>query len=257
MMLSSEMLEIILPALAAGLMIALTHAPLGLEVLKRGIIFIDLAIAQIAGLGLVVANIYLHEPSWLIIQLFALGFALLGAAFFRIVEKKIPELQEAIIGSSFVLIASITLLLLADQPHGGEEIQHLLSGQILFVTWADVLSHLPVYALILILWFAKPKLRSGIGFYALFALAITSSVQLVGVYVVFASLIMPAIAAYKYRKKLPIAWACGITSVIAGIVVSTIWDFPAGNIIVVSYFFVGTVSSAISLILDRQKAPLL
>ncbi|PIR34230.1 MAG: hypothetical protein COV36_01200 [Alphaproteobacteria bacterium CG11_big_fil_rev_8_21_14_0_20_44_7] len=232
---SLEILEIILPALAAGLMIALTHAPLGLEVLKRGIIFIDLAIAQIAGLGLVVANIYLHERAGITIQLFALSFALLGGLFFRFIERKTPELLEAIIGSTFVLSASLALLLLADHPHGGEEIQHLLSGQILFVTWTDVLSHLPVYALILSLWFTLPKVRSGISFYFLFSLAITSSVQLVGIYVVFASLILPAIAAYKYKSKLPIAWSCGILSVIMGIVVSTLWDFPAGNVIVLSY----------------------
>lgn len=237
-MLSSGMLEIILPALAVGLMVAITHAPLGLEVLKRGIIFIDLAIAQIAGLGLVVANLWLHDPSWYTVQLFALSFALIGGLFFRVVEKKAPELQEAIIGSTFVLSASLIMLLLADHPHGGEEIQHLLSGQILFVTWSEVLSHLPIYILILSLWFGFKKVRSGIGFYVLFALAITSSVQLVGIYVVFASLILPAIAAYKYRRKLAVTWCCGIASVILGIVISAIWDHPSGNIIVLAYFLI-------------------
>lgn len=233
---SSEMLEIIFPALATGLMIALTHAPLGLEVLKRGIIFIDLAIAQIAGLGLVVASVYMHEPSAYIIQLFALSFALLGGLFFRVVEKKAPELQEAIIGSTFVLSASLVLLMLADHPHGGEEIQHLLSGQILFVTWDDVLRHLPIYITILILWFIMPIVRNGIWFFLIFAIAITSSVQLVGVYVVFASLILPAIAAYKYQSKLSIAWICGIISVLLGILFSAIYDLPVGNMIVVAYF---------------------
>lgn len=237
-MLSSEMLEIILPALAAGLMVALTHAPLGLEVLKRGIIFIDLAIAQIAGLGLVVASSFLHETSSFITQLCALSFALCGGLFFRVVEKKAPELQEAIIGSSFVLSASLVMLVLADHPHGGEEVQHLLSGQILFITWSDVLSHLPIYAAILGLWFAFPNIKNGLGFYFLFALAITSSVQLVGVYVVFASLILPAVAVNKFRNKLSGAWACGIASVIAGIITSLLWDLPAGSVIVVSYFVI-------------------
>lgn len=235
-MLTSEMLEIILPALTAGLMVAITHAPLGLEVLKRGIIFIDLAIAQIAGLGLVVAGFYLHEPSWYVIQLFAISFALIGGLFFRIVEKKIPELQEAIIGSTFVLSASLSMLLLANHPHGGEEIQRLLSGQILFVNWSDVLSHLPIYILILSMWFGFSKVRNGIGFYALFALAITSSVQLAGIYVVFASLILPAIAVYRYKNKLSFAWSCGILSIFTGIFFSVLWDLPAGNIIVLTYF---------------------
>lgn len=238
---SSEILEIILPALAAGLMIAITHAPLGLEVLKRGIIFIDLAIAQLAGLGLVIASIYIHEPDWLIIQLSALGFALLGAWFFRFVERKMPELQEAIIGSTFVITASLVLLLLADRPHGGEEIQHLLSGQILFVTWDDVLNHIPIYALILCLWFAVPKVRSGIYFYLLFAVAITSSVQLVGVYMVFASLILPAIAVYRHKRKLLPAWVCGILSVTAGIGFAAFYDLPAGNIIIVFYTITAVV----------------
>jgi len=234
-MISAEMLEIMAPALAAGLMIALTHAPLGIEVLKRGIIFIDLAIAQIAGLGLVAASFYLHEPSWWIKQSTALGCALLAALFFHWVEREGPKQQEAFIGSGFVVAASIALLLLADHPHGGEEIQHLLSGQILFVTWQEVLIHAPVYVLILALWFIIPTIRSGKGFYALFALAITSSVQLVGVYVVFTSLILPALAAVKFNNRQVVAWTVGIFSVLTGVSLASIWDLPTGPVIVLAY----------------------
>lgn len=235
-MLSNELISIILPALTAGLIIAITHAPLGLEVLKRGIIFIDLAIAQFAGLGVVFANILWHEPAWWLTQSLALAFALLAAIIFRFVEKKLPQEQEAIIGSSFVLSASVALLVLADRPHGGEEIQHLLSGQILFVTWRDVMMHAPIYAVILALWFFKPdKARQGNWFYLLFAVAITSSVQLVGVYVVFASLILPAIAAVPYIKKQAVAWACGVASILLGILASIITDAPAGSLIVIAY----------------------
>lgn len=234
-MVSAEMLEIVGPALAAGLIIALTHAPLGIEVLKRGIIFIDLAIAQIAGLGLVAASLSLHEPAWWITQSAALGCALLAAFFFRWIEHKCPEQQEAVIGSSFVLAASLALLLLADHPHGGEKIQHLLSGQILFVTWREVLIHSPIYAIILACWFAAPTIRSGMGFYVLFALAITSSVQLAGVYVVFSSLILPALAAEKVKGKLLAAWTVGIFSVLTGVLLATVWDLPAGPVIVLSY----------------------
>jgi len=230
------------PALAAGLIVALTHAPLGLEVLRRGIIFIDLAIAQIAGLGLVAAALFLPESAWWVMQCAALGCSLLAAFFFRWVEHKCPEQQEAIIGSSFVLAASMALLLLADHPHGGEEIQHLLSGQILFVTWQEVLAHAPIYALILGLWFAIPKVRSGTGFYALFALAITSSVQLVGVYVVFTSLILPALASSKVDKKLLTAWTVGIFSVLAGVLFATLLDLPAGPVIVLSYILVAVAA---------------
>ena len=87
-----ELLEIVGPALAAGLMIALTHAPLGIEVLKRGIIFIDLAIAQIAGLGLIAATTFFHHPSTWVIQSFALACTLVTAFGFRLAEKKSPPL---------------------------------------------------------------------------------------------------------------------------------------------------------------------
>ncbi len=237
-MISSEMISIIGPALAAGLIIALTHAPLGIEVLKRGIIFIDLAVAQIAGFGLVAAGVLLREPSPWVMQGVALACAILAGLFFRKVETIAPKQQEAIIGVSFVLAASLAILLLTDHPHGGEEIRHLLSGQMLFVTWEDVATHAPIYALILAAWFLKPALQNGTGFYLLFALAITSSVQLVGVYVVFASLILPALAALKSRRPYITAWLCGIVAVIAGIMTAMLSDIPAGPVIVVSYVLI-------------------
>ncbi len=239
---SLELIEIIAPALVAGVMIAVTHAPLGLEVLKRGIIFIDLAVAQVAGLGLVLASHFMHEPSSLIKQLAALSAAITAGLFFRMVERKAPEQQEAIIGCSFVLAGSLIILLLADHPQGGEQIQHLLSGQMLFITWSDVLTHAPIYALILALWFVLPKLRNGIGFYLLFALAITSSVQLVGVYVVFASLILPALAAIKAPSAHKTAWSCGVVAVILGMLGAAMLDLPAGPVIVLSYSLVAAIS---------------
>ena len=234
-MFGSELLEIIGPAVAAGLMIALTHAPLGIEVLRRGIIFIDLAVAQIAGLGLVIGNMFIHGPSPWMIQCIALGFAIGAGLIFRKIEKTMPRHQEAIIGCAFVLAASLALLLLADHPHGGDEVKYLLSGQMLFVTWTDVAKHAPVYALILLVWFSKPGVRSNMGFYLLFALAITSSVQLVGVYVVFASLILPALAAVHVKRPYLIAWLCGVAAVLSGIAFAVAFDMPAGPVIILSY----------------------
>ena len=138
---------------------------------------------------------------------------------------------------SFVLAASLAILLLADHPTGGQEIRHLLSGQMLFITWPDVFLHLPIYILILILWFLPINLN-GIGFYILFSLAITSSVQLVGVYVVFASLILPALTALKRPRPYKTAWISGLISVLLGILCSVIFDLPAGPILVVSYVIV-------------------
>ena len=123
-MISNEIFSIIGPALLAGLIITITHAPLGIEVLKRGIIFIDLAVAQIAGLGLLVSNLYISlNLAWLS-QIVALVFAIIAAFFFKMIENRIKSQQEAIIGVSFVLAASLAILLLADHPTGGEEIRH-------------------------------------------------------------------------------------------------------------------------------------
>ena len=234
-MISNEMIYVIGPALLICSMIVLTHVPLGIEVLKRGIIFIDLAVAQIAGLGLIATNFLFYEPHPLLPQLVALTCAILAGLFFHKVEIKIPKQQEAIIGVTFILAASLAILLLANHPSGGEEIRHLLSGQILFVTWQDVAKHTPIYILILAVWFFKKEFRNNIGFYLLFALAVTSSVQMVGIYVVFASLILPALAVINISNPYKLGWLCGIISVIAGIFLAIFFDAPAGPLIVVSY----------------------
>lgn len=231
-----EALEIVLPATIAGLMIALIHSPLGIEVLRRGIIFIDLAIAQIAGLCVVLVKLWLHEPSWLMTQIVAGVAALSAAAFFRWVEKALPQEQEAIIGSCFILAASAVLLALANHPQGGEEIQHILSGQMLFIFWSEILAFLPLYAISILAWFLVPVVRSGLGFFVLFALVITASVQLVGVYVVFASLILPALAVNtRSTRKTPIAILCAGLATMVGVVVSVIGDLPTGPVLVFSY----------------------
>lgn len=233
---SLELIEILLPALAAGLLIAVMHAPMGMEVLRRGIIFIDLAIAQIAGLGLVAANLYWPQTGIIGMQAVALACALAAALLFRWTEKILPAQQEAIIGTSFVVTASLALLLLSDHPHGGEEIQHLLSGQILFVTWPAVLANAPIYAAVLLIWFLRPGWRRGIGFYLLFALVVTASVRLVGVYVVFASLILPALAALAWPgRALAVAWGSALAAVLAGLTAATLLDWPAGPVLVISY----------------------
>ena len=234
-MISNEMIYVIGPALLICYMIVLTHVPLGIEVLKRGIIFIDLAIAQVSGLGLIATNFFFYEPHPLLPQLIALTCAILAGLFFHKIEIKIPKQQEAIIGVTFILAASIAILLLANHPSGGEEIRHLLSGQILFVTWQDVAKHTPIYILILAVWFFKKEYRNNIGFYLLFALAVTSSVQLVGIYVVFASLILPALAVVNISNPYKLGWACGSISVIAGIFLAIFFDAPAGPLIVISY----------------------
>src|SRR5438552_15236733 len=111
---------ILWPACAAGLLVTATHVPLGMQVLQRGIVFIDLAIAQIAGLGVVVADGLGLEPQGWAVQACALVAALAGALLLAWTEKRWPEVQEAMIGVTFILAASVALLLLASNPHGGE-----------------------------------------------------------------------------------------------------------------------------------------
>ena len=243
------MISIVGPALAVGLMVSLIHAPLGIEVLRRGIIFIDLAVAQIAGLGLVVAAIFLTEPSLFVSQAIALSCALLAGLLFSKAEILAPAQQEALIGVSFVLAASLAILFLTDHPSGGQEIQHLLSGQMLFVTWREIGLHAPVYAIILLVWFLKTSVRNGIKFYIIFAIAITSSVQMVGVYVVFASLILPALAALNTQYPHVTAWICGILSVITGSITALFFDAPSGPVTVVAY----AVITLLAIIMRNMK----
>ncbi len=228
-------IEIMGPALAVGLMIAVLHAPLGMEVLRRGIVFIDLAIAQIAGLYVVLANLLLHEPPWAVVQLAALFSAVCAALYFRWVEKAMPREQEAVIGATFIVAASAMLLVLADQPHGGEEIQHVLVGQVLFADWRTVLSFAPVYLVGTLLWFLVPLVRHGLAFFLLFGIIVTASVQLVGVYVVFASLILPALAVNEMQPARPVwAIALAMTGIILGLGMSMIADLPTGPTLVFS-----------------------
>jgi zinc/manganese transport system permease protein len=237
-----EAFEIVLPAAAAGLTIALIHSVLGIEVLRRGIIFIDLAIAQIAGLCVVLTAIWLHEPSWSQTQIAAGIAALAAAAFFRWIEQVVPDEQEAIIGSCFILAASAVLLALADHPHGGEEIQHILSGQMLFISWSEILAFMPLYVVALAVWFGVPRVRSGLGFFMLFALVVTASVQLVGVYVVFASLILPALAVNTMTGSKAVAgMIAGVLAVVMGIAIATLRDLPAGPVMVFSFAVVAVV----------------
>ncbi|MGH8561637.1 MAG: metal ABC transporter permease, partial [Nevskiales bacterium] len=180
---------ILAPAFVAGLLVTATHAPLGVQVLGRGIVFIDLAIAQVAGLGVIFADSLGFEAQGWGVQGAALAAALAGALLLTWTERRWPEVQEAIIGTTFVLAASGALLLLAANPHGGEHLKELLVGQILWVNWPRLLPVALVYAVILALWFGMGERIGRIGFYLLFAAAVTLSVQLVGLYLVFASLI--------------------------------------------------------------------
>jgi zinc/manganese transport system permease protein len=224
---------ILWPALAAGVLVTLTHVPLGIQVLSRGIVFIDLAIAQIAGLGVIFADYIGLEPQGWAVQGFALFAALTGALLLTWTDKHWPEVQEAVIGVSFVLAASGALLLVASNPHGAEHLKDLLVGQILWVSPAKLAVVAVVYAGLMGVWFARGRDAGRIGFYLMFACAVTISVQLVGLYLVFTTLIVPALATrHVARRRVAIGCALSIAGYVLGMVVSTLTDLPSGPAIV-------------------------
>jgi len=226
-------LAILGPAFLAGLLVLSTHVPLGRQVLRRGIIFIDLAIAQIAGLGVLVAHAMSWEENALTMQITAFSAALLGALALYQCERRWPEILEAVIGTSFILAASAAILILANNPHGGEHLKDLLVGQVLWVDRDQLVPVAMLYALILSAWFGFGASHRTLLFYILFALAITASVQLVGVYLVFASLIIPALAVRRFGKyALFAAYLLGTASYAAGLILSALLDLPSGAVIV-------------------------
>ena len=234
-------LSILGPAFIAGLLVLATHVPLGQEVLKRGIIFIDLAIAQIAGLGVILAWRFGWEAHGWEVQLAALSAALVGALVLSWMEKKWGQHQEALIGITFILAATASILLLANNPHGGDSLKDLLVGQILWITWGQLVPTALVTGFILGLLFFLRQQLGGIGFYVLFALAVTSSVQLVGVYLVFASLIIPALGSLGRTNALLMGFVIGALGYGSGLIVSSLFDLPSGAVIVWSIAVVALV----------------
>lgn len=234
-MLDLDLLSILLPALAAGILVLSTHVVLGRQVLIRGIIFIDLAIAQVAALGAIVARLN-HDleaipfSSVWMPAIFALG----GAGVIAWLAKRMASELEAMIGCFYVLAAVTAMLLLANDPHGGELLKQLMSGQILWVSWSQLLLPAIVYGLVLLIIMVRPRVLEGAAFYLLFALVITLSVELVGVYLVFSTLILPALAVNRYAGKGAILWAylVGLVGYVFGLWLSASLDLPSGAAIV-------------------------
>jgi zinc/manganese transport system permease protein len=232
--------SILVPAFLAGLLVLATHVPLGRQVLSRGIVFIDLALAQMAGLGVILMDTLGFEPNGWRVQAAAGAAALLGALLLTWTQKRWGEIQEALVGTLFVAAACTGLLLLAHNPHGGEHLQDLLGGQILWISLQDMIPIAVLYAGVLAIWFSFRRRLGDLGFYVLFAVTVTASVQLVGIYLVFASLIVPALAVREIRGKLqlPIGYLVGLIGYVIGLVCSTLFDLPTGPVIVCALVFV-------------------
>lgn len=218
----------------AGLLVLTTHVPLGREVLARGIIFIDLAVAQIAALGVIGAHTIGWEPGGWQVQAIAVASAAFGALLLSLAEQRWPQVQEALIGVTFVLAATAGLILISKNPHGAEELKDLLSGQILWIDWETLWPAVVLYAVLLVVWMRRRQPVSAVFFYLIFAVAVTVSVQLVGVYLVFASLIIPALAARNVggRTGLVVAYGTGMLGYALGLWASAIFDLPSGPVVV-------------------------
>ena len=245
-----------LPLLACLLLVLMLPA-LGQHVLARGVIFVDLALAQIAALGQSVAYLMGAEPHDPRMYTLSFGFTLLGAALFSFLwDREHSVLQEAFIGISFALATAATLLLLSNAPHGAEHVSGTLSGEALgWVTWKDIAIMAALYAVVgAFLYFGRRKLRlcsenprkareMGLSvkawdflFYAAFGLVVTSAVQVAGVLAVFSYLIVPVVCSTllgrRGRAQLFWAWPVALVVSVLGAGVSYLRDWPMGATIV-------------------------
>lgn len=241
------------PALLAGLLVCTTHVTLGREVLRRGIIFIDLTIAQVAAFGVIALEATGHESHGWSLQVAAGAAALLTAGLLSLTERYLHEVQEALIGCLYVVAACASILLLSHNPHGGEHLTELLAGQILWVSFAQLWPVALLYAVILVAWWAGARRHPG-WFYPLFALNVTASVQLVGVYLVFASLILPALAARGLGtvRGLALGFAVGVGGYALGLWLSVPLDMPSGPMIVCTLAALTLVTGVVRGVLGRR-----
>jgi zinc/manganese transport system permease protein len=244
-------LSILLPAFIAGLLVLATHIPFGMKILERGVIFADLAVAQIAGMGVIFAALLDLTEKPLAVQLIAATSALCGAALLAWIEKRMAEVKEACIGLTFILAASGGILLMSRDVHAGEHLKDLLVGQILWVSTNQLIATAILTVVLLALWqWGKTRVHY-LGFYALFALAVTASVQLVGVYLVFASLIVPALATWRIKQRRSIvAFAIGIAGYAIGLLLSAWLDLPSGAAVVWAMAVTGVL---VALLLNTRK----
>ena len=264
------MVEFLWAPFLACLVLTAIHVYLGLHVLARGVIFVDLALAQVAALGVTIAFLAGHAIQSEAAYWYALAFTLGGAALFAASRtRRAPVPQEAIIGIVYAVSAAAAVLVVDRAPQGGEHIKQILVGSILTVTPAEVGTLALLYAPIGVLhWLVRRPLLEisfdpeGAGarravrawdfiFYASFGVVVTSSVRLAGVLLVFAYLIVPATAAAALarsaRGRLLVGWALGILVSVAGLVASWTWDLPTGAIVVVTFgVLVAAVATALA-----------
>lgn len=250
-------LSLFLPPLAACLVIVAIHSYLGLHVIAREVIFVDLSLAQMAALGSTVAILAGSQPESAASFVYALGFTTLGAALFALTRSEQKGLvpQEAIIGIVYV-VASAAAILVADRtPRGGEAIKDILVGSLLWVTWPTIIRLAAIYAVLGVFhWVLRqrfltisfhPDVALGKGwrirwwdflFYLSFGIVITFSVPIAGVLLVFSFLVVPAAIAFQFTRRqgalAAISWMAGALASAGGLWVSFHYDLPTGPVVV-------------------------
>ena len=261
------MLELMLPALVAALILVGIHGYLGLHVIAREVIFVDLALAQVAALGWAAAGLGMAVPLEILpgvgpeaaAYLTGLLATLVAAALLAVTRlDDLPVPQEAIIGIVYVVASAATILLAAQAPRGSEHVQELLTGSLLWVTWPTILKTAAVYGAVgVVHWFLRDRFltismdpdrarREGWSlawwdflFYALFGVVVTSSVAIAGVLLVFTFLVIPAVIAFLFVRRpaslLAVAWATGSVATLAGLLVSYGTDLPTGPVVVCAF----------------------
>ncbi len=251
--------QFLAPAIAASLIIAGIHAYLGLHVVERGVIFVDLSLAQIASLGAAIAVWQGYDAHGPAIYWMSLGFTLIGAFIFAMVkghEAGIP--QEAIIGISYAVASAAVILTLSKATGEAEHLQSMLVGNILSVQWPEVWITGAIYAVIGLFHFAYRKRFLEISmnasaasargvsvrlwdflFYASFGLVVTRSVAIAGVLLVFCYLIVPSVGGMLFARRigprLAIGWVMGVAVSMLGMYFSVTFDLPTGAAIVCTF----------------------
>ena len=254
-----EQLPFLLWPFLALLVVAGIHVYLGLHVVKREVIFVDLSLAQMAVLGASVASLWGHEPGDMQTRLLALAFTVVGAVTFSLTRNdhgRVP--QEAIIGIVYAVAAAASVLILNNAPHGAEHIRDVLVGQLLAIEKKDVLRLAVLYAVLgaLHIWWRKNLLlishdpiaakAKGLRvkawdflFYLTFGLTVTASVELCGVLVVFSFLIVPSVISMLYAehigRRLAIGWVVAVLASALGMVGSVALSAPPGATVVVAF----------------------
>jgi zinc/manganese transport system permease protein len=249
------MLDLLMAPFAASMVILVTHAYFGLHVIQREVIFVDLALAQLAALGGTVALLLGVEHGSFDHYVASFLFTLLGAAIFSITrEDESPVPQEALIGITFVLASAAVILLAGLSAEGAEHLQETMTGTLIWVDWHTVGVVTLSYGAIMLLHilFRKPLLSVSFApermkrlrfwdffFYATFGVMITSSVNIAGVLMVFSVLVMPAVVAFLYTtsftRALVIAWAAGTLAIVVGLGVSFSLDLATGPVLVLMF----------------------